>query len=562
MPVKRKKWFKILLIVVLSFVVLLCVLFPVYYRLVVVYPPNIYNEKALLLERDTLSDTSFRIASDWLRKDSSGLWEMYLSGNPFELGVKNGKLASELVQYQEKAFVDLLREKIPNEFYIGFLKYFVALFNRNLDDCIPLDYQKEIYGVSLSAGSEFDFIGSKYQRILNYHAAHDIGHALQNLNMVACTSFGVWDEYSQDSNLVIGRNFDFYAGDAFAENKIVLFVHPDTGFDFAIITWGGMIGAVSGMNQHGLTLTLNAAKSDIPAKASTPVSIIARQILQYAANIDEAFEIAKSFDSFVSESFLIGSAKDHAVAIIEKSLDTTVLFRQEKNYIISTNHFQDKAFAGTDLNIQNIANQTSTYRMARVDELIRENMPIDYLKSAEILRNKKGLKNKDIGLTNEKAINQLIAHHSVIFKPEQGLMWVSTQPYQLGSYICYDLNKVFDRSFPPGVFGKITIDSLNIPCDTFLLSQDYKIFQLYKNTVSSAKKYERELSPDELNEFIHSNPEYYYTYVQLGDYYFEQQEYPNSLKFYNFALQKEISSKIELEKILEKIRQLQNDTRN
>ncbi len=351
---------------------------------------------------------------------------MYLSGTPFELGVKNGKLSVELVQYQEKVFLDLIREKIPNEFYMRVLKYFVAFFSRNLDKRIPIEYQQKIYGISLGASSECDFIGSKYQRILNYHAAHDIGHALKNQNLVTCTSFGVWDEYSTNSSLIVGRNFDFFAGDQFAENKIVLFVHLTNGFDFVIITWGGMIGTVSGMNEYGLTVTLNAAKSEIPTQAYTPVSINARKIHQYASTIDEAFGIAREFKSFVSESFLVGSANDHAVAIIGKSLDTTVLFRPDKNYIIATNHFHDVAFSQMELNIENIANETSTYRYARVDELIHDLKPVNYLKAAQILWDRFGLKNENIGLINEKTINQLIAHHSVIFKPEERLMWVST----------------------------------------------------------------------------------------------------------------------------------------
>jgi len=528
--------------------------------LVTIRPPDVTNEIPDNFQRVQLDTNYYVVENNWLKRSNSGLWEMYISGEAYQRGLMNGLLSQELISYQENAFVNMIKDLIPSEWYLGFLRYVIAWFNKDLDDYIPLENQLEIYGVSNYADPNFSFIGKNYQRILNYHAAHDIGHAMQNLNLVACTSFGVWDEFSSDSSLLIGRNFDFHAGEEFADNKIIAFYSPRDGYEFAMITWGGMTGVVSGMNMEGLSITLNAAKSEIPFGARTPVSIVARNILQYAANIEEAYDLAKGFEIFVSETFFIGSANDGYAALIEKTPDTTVLFESKENFIVATNHLQHPSFSDHELNKENIAEETSLYRFNRVKELIHKIQKFNYGNVATVLRNQEGLMNKNIGMGNEKAINQLIAHHAVIFKPEERLMWVSTHPYQLGKFVCYDLTKVFSVAKKGRDSAEIYIDSLEILTDAFFYSQGYNSFKYFKDFIKKYKNNPKPITKTEIDKFIESNPEYYYTYEFVGDYYHLLGDIEKTIYFYNFALEKEISSKSERKRILKKLEELNGNT--
>ena len=498
---------------------------------------------------------------NFLRHSDSGLWELFVKGDAFQRGEAIGQLSSDLLHYQEKVFVDQIREIVPSDSYLKFLRFFIVLFNRNLGENVLEEYRDEIYGISLSCTHEYDFIGTPYERQLNYHSAHDLGHAMQDYMLVGCSSFATWGTQSADSSLLIGRNFDFYVGDAFAENKQVAFYVPEQGYRFASVGWPGMIGVLSGMNETGLTVTINAAKSAVPTGSATPISILTREILQYAATIDEAFAIAQKRETFVSESILIGSAKDGKTAIIEKSPEKTVLFTgKEANRLICTNHYQSEEFSKDERNMENIRTSDSPYRFARLTELINENLPINVSKAASILRDHKGLQNTDLGLANEMAINQFIAHHSVIFQPEKRLMWVSTSPWQCGKYVAYDLNKIFKDTIDWQ--HEIYSSDLTIPEDKFIDTPEFQHLLTYKKlTPLLLKKIRKKEKIEEsvLKTYQASNPSLYYVYEVIGDYYEGMQQPQQAIAYWQQALKRPIPKLQEKERIQQKIQKQSKD---
>ena len=512
-------------------------------------PPAVADKSSLRLHRTALDSTAYTIGDNWLRKSRYGLYEMYTSGAPFDRGVINGMLSRELVVSQEEAFTHQIKKMIPSGSYLWMLKYIIGFMNRDLPEHVLREYQEEIYGISLSASDSFRWIGSNYSRQLNYHAAHDIGHALQNMMLVGCTSFGAWGSKTEQGALVLGRNFDFWVGDEFARNKIVAFVVPESGYKFAFITWGGFIGVVSGMNEKGLTVTINAARSDIPSGAATPVSLVAREILQYAGNIREAVAIAHRRKMFVSESFLIGSAADHRSAIIEKTPDTLAVYDPRSDNIECANHYQSPLLRDQELNREQMAGSASVYRYRRTQELLQQSYPLTPQKAAAVLRDYKGLGGADIGIGNEKAVNQFIAHHSVIFMPDSLRMWVSTAPWQMGAYVCYDLRKVFAMKGLQ-TDTEIADTAYNIAPDPFISTPEYARFLQFR----MAKMNWMDKLPVKPGQFIPNNPAYYDAYRLTGDYYMKEHLYEQAKAAYQGALARVIATEDERRAIREKVR--------
>lgn len=507
----------------------------------------------------SITDSLRSYGDNTLILNKQGLWELYVEGSPFERGVAIGRLSEELLYYQEKVFVDEIKKIIPSEKYLKFLRYFLVIFNRNLGKQVPEENREEIYGISLSCTDEFDAIGTPYERQLNYHAAHDIGHMMQAYMLVGCSSFGVWGEESADSTLIIGRNFDFFVGDDFAKNKVVAFYNPDKGYKFASVCWIGMTGVLSGMNEAGLTVTINASQASVPTGSATPISLLARIILQYAATIDEAYKIAEAHKTFVAESLLIGSARDGKAVIIEKSPDKIGLYQSSSERIICTNHYQSEVFRNDRKNEENIRTTDSDYRLRRMNELLDKTGKVDPQTAVGILRDTLGLNDKLIGLTNEKSLNQFIAHHSVVFKPQQLKMWVGTSPWQLGEFVMYDLGEIFAEMDSMKITASSVDADLTIEPDGGLISGTYtrvKDYRRLKGEIGHAIKKKETVDSQLLETFLQTNADYFYTYELLGDYYFSQDKPAEALNYWQAALTKEIPRSGDKENIEKKIRKI------
>ena len=274
--------------------------------------------------------------------------------------------------------------------------------------------------------------------------------------------------------------------------------------------------------------------------SATPISILTKKILQYASTIDEAWQIAGEYRTFVSESILVSSAKDGRAAIIEKTPSEMALYDPavadgNVQRVVCANHYQSSKFWDNPVNQENIKMTDSMVRFKRVEHLLDSLGKIDPERAAFILRDTKGVDGEPVGYCNELAVNQMLAMHSVIFKPGQRKMWVSTSPWQLGAFVCYDLNKVLSSDFSESV----SESSLTIPEDSFVNTNAFRKVLEFKKmmpVIKAAERIGRKVPADSLDYFISLNPLYYNAYNTVGDYYESIDEDDLAHKYWSEAL--------------------------
>ena len=482
------------------------------------HPPPLDSAPAILSQAVTEKDGIKRIGGSWLT-ERQGILQMALSGDPFTLGYTNSALTQPYLKEQEASLMRLIRSHVPSGWRLWLLKKYVTWRNRDLPAFIPVDLQMEVYGLSRGYRDPFPEIGPLYHRLLNYHAAHDISHAVMDHPLVGCTSFAAWGDHTASGRLLVGRNFDFQAGECFDRNKLVTRVKPDRGLGFISVSWPGMAGVVSGINDQRIAITINAASSRDKRTIGMPVSLVIRQVLQYAGSLDEAIRMIRQSEVFVADSYLIADGKSGTAVVVEKTPSRCAVRKPTARYIICSNHFLSDELSDDPGNRAYMVEGTSVVRHERIESLVLQARgKLTPEMAATILRDRHVSQMGRPVLGHPAAINSLIATHSVVIDATAGIIWVSQPPHQLGGYVPFSL----DRFESP-------VDVGPIPPDPLLGEGGFERYRKASDLVAEgnrlAKTGDSDAAEAKFKEAIALNPSLYLPYLLAGEAAFEAERF-------------------------------------
>ncbi len=429
-------------------------------------PPPLPADVSIMQAQPETRDGKTWLGQSWVSK-RDGLPIIRLKGSPFEMGYASGKLLEKEMNTLENEFLAMIHGYVPQEWKIKILKGYVMYRNRKLSNYVSLEDRQQILGIVLGCKDPHPEQGDYYNRMLNYHAAHDISYMMIDnplISKAGCTAFGAWGSATENGHLITGRNFDWEAADVFSRDRIVIMCEPNDGIPFISVAWASMAGVVSGMNRAGVSITINGAPSSLPGETATPVAMVARDVLQKASNLTNALDIIRNTRVFVSTLWLIGSKADGKFVVVEKTPKAMNIREPEGDSIVSANHFQTEKLKDDDRNLRYIQEATSTPRYARMSELIQTNRgAINASRTAAMLRDRLLPGGTFAGNGHRATLNALIATHATVMDLTEGIFWAATPPNQLGKFVAFDVND-FDRELP----------ALTIAVDPMLASGEFE----------------------------------------------------------------------------------------
>jgi predicted choloylglycine hydrolase len=420
----------------------------------------------------------------WIDKSTFGMHQLVLSGSPYTRGLESGRLTKHLLDREEEELTHKLREFLPNPIMVAVLEIAAIRWFWGIDAYFEPWMTEEMYGVSKSSSHEYDNYADPYTRQIAYHGVHEVGQMTVDQGVVnmGCTVaalpfHGSW---------IIGRNFDFEASRIFDDEKILKWVFPDNGFAFVSVIWAGMVGAVTGVNENGVYISINAAGTTDFSRYGMPSTLVIVKALQNAKTVDDAVRIIRDEPMFITDIFVTADHKTGKAYRIEKSPKRTEVIPIVGPSII-TNHLISNAWKDDSFNLIRRDELTSTLRSSRGEEILKSTPNLSSLDASalenfvlNVLRDKGEAFGKPLTLGNRRAIDALIAAHSVIYNAPDGIFYVSQGPGVSGAFTGFDLRASFAARMPVAV--------KTLPRDP--LVSDVQFVQVRKSEVELASAHE------------------------------------------------------------------------
>jgi hypothetical protein len=281
-----------------------------------------------------------------------------VSGGPYALGFQHGRLVRDGVRRLREIFYrDVVYAR--GRAYGLALQAVMAPMLLLMQRYIPRALRLEMRGVAAGAGV-------RYWDILTFNCFDDLLHGLWLIPMaasklpflrqrLACSSYVLLAGRTTSGRLLHGRNLDYQVVDyldaegavvrALMDNVIVVEARPDRGHSYLSVTWPGVIGVVTSLNEAGLSLACLTSTVSGETPNGVPLPMLYRQVTQHASTLAEAEQLIRQAKLTIGNNLVVASAPEDDARAFELSPHGVVSRRPQDGVLTATNHFVHEQMA-------------------------------------------------------------------------------------------------------------------------------------------------------------------------------------------------------------------------
>jgi hypothetical protein len=372
------------------------------------------------------SDVGRSVGTNPSRIQRDGFLQIRVAGTPEEMGLQHGELLRDEIRDLIDAIYYHVLYGQPGIVGRG-VRTAVRTVAAALATRIPGRYRRELTGIARAADVP-------YQDVLLISCFDDVLANLRLLEGLAarlgCSVFAVTAERTASSELVCGRNLDYFVmsakgEDAWAatrymkEHVAVVEYAPADRPGFVSVGWPGFIGAATAMSDRGITVSSLTVPTLLGSPLGTPATLLYRQVIEEAGSLEEGIAMIRRARRTQGNNVLIGSGDEGAAAVVEYTPRWLAVRHPEGGWIAATNHFNHREM----VRHYHQRFQSSTERLARLGELCSW----DGDGTAEVLALSAfltDLKRRSPEVNEYCTVHNPCTVYSTLFAPRQRRMWV------------------------------------------------------------------------------------------------------------------------------------------
>jgi tetratricopeptide (TPR) repeat protein len=387
---------------------------------------------------------------------------LHVAGSDYEMGYQHGALLADAIRRGPIPYYREMVEKLMGRSALGPLSSLVwptvqRTLGRRVAQALPPYVTETIRGLADGAGLDHQTLldGCTMPDAMMWITARVMqlkGHGPAVAHRLAlelgCTSAVAWGDATEDGALLHARNFDYHGVSCWPSTKTVIFHEPDDAQRYVSVAAAGVaLGGITAMNESGLTLTVHQHMfTDRTRLGGTPIGIVGDRVMRQASDLGEAQRILEAHRPIGCWTYVVTDGNTGEVLCFEENPDRRAVRRfggegaedADGGTFGYANIYLDEALGETEVMLYGSYWRHNEGRHRRANALLEERRgSLDPQGMASILG--------DTGSTAcrvRDSIAMVMTVGSVVFRPEDGTVWVGTgeAPTSRGSFLPFSFD--------------------------------------------------------------------------------------------------------------------------